>query len=173
MADLNDILKHVIGPGLALLPASMDTPAARVMLLAIGLQESRFDYRRQINGPARGLWQFERGGGVTGVLRHRASADLADSVCKQRGVDPMPAAVYAQLEHDDLLACAFARLLLWTDPQPLPAAGQVEAAWQYYLRNWRPGAYSNGDAAARASLRAKWGRNYAAAMDALMQRNPT
>ena len=28
------------------------------MLLAIGLQESRFVHRRQIGGPACGFWQF-------------------------------------------------------------------------------------------------------------------
>ena len=37
------------------------------------------------------------------------------------------------------VAAGFARLLLWTDPRPLPAIGDVKAAWQYYLRNWRPG----------------------------------
>ena len=38
--------------------------AADVLLLAIGLQESRFEHRQQIGGPARSFWQFERGGGV-------------------------------------------------------------------------------------------------------------
>ena len=30
-------------------------------------------------------------------------------------------------------------LLLWTDPRPLPRIGEVQAAWDYYIRNWRPG----------------------------------
>ncbi len=38
-----------------------------------------------------------------------------------------------------MLACAFARLLLFTDPRPLPALGNPQAAWDYYVRNWRPG----------------------------------
>ncbi|OMG90710.1 hypothetical protein [Achromobacter xylosoxidans] len=50
---LDTIVTDAINPTLALLPAAMDTPAARVMLLAIGLQESRFVRRRQIGGPAR------------------------------------------------------------------------------------------------------------------------
>ncbi len=33
----------------------------------------------------------------------------------------------------------FARLLLWTDAKPLPAIGDEQGAWDYYLRNWRPG----------------------------------
>ncbi|HSW34192.1 MAG TPA: hypothetical protein VLH36_11330, partial [Steroidobacteraceae bacterium] len=40
---------------------------------------------------------------------------------------------------DDLLGCAFARLLLYSDPKPLPEPGQIVTSWDYYIRNWRPG----------------------------------
>lgn len=130
-------LESAIRPALALLPASMDTDRARVMLIAIGLQESRLTYRRQIGGPARGLWQFEEGGGVKGVLTHPSSKDLAFKVCLVRGVTADRRSVYAALEHDDILAAAFARLLLWTDPKALPATEQ--ACWELYMRTWRPG----------------------------------
>ena len=109
------------------------------MLLAIGLQESRFVHRRQIGGPARGFWQFEQGGGVRGVLAHPASAALARQVCQVRGVPPTAPSVYSRLELDDVLAAAFARLLLWTDPARLPRTGDADAAWALYLRTWRPG----------------------------------
>lgn len=140
MTDLIRINRDILAPGLRLLPAKMDTTAARVLLLAIGLQESRLIHRRQIGGPARGLWQFERGGGVQGVLSHPASRELAREVCRACGVEPTSAAVYPALERDDRLAAAFARLLLWTDSRPLPApAAGAQAAWDYYTRNWRPG----------------------------------
>lgn len=157
MADLDVILSRIVGPGLALLPSRMDSERARVMLLAIGLQESRFEHRRQIGGPARGFWQFERAGGVQGVLRHPATRDLARAVCVERGVAADATAVYQRLEHDDLLACAFARLLLWTDPQSLPAPGYASASWQYYLRTWRPG----------KPHRQTWDALYAQAVDAV------
>ena len=48
--------------------------------------------------------------------------------------------VYAALLIDDVLAAGIARLLLWTDPAPLPELGDVDAGWNYYDRNWRPGA---------------------------------
>lgn len=137
--NLSEIIKTGIDPALALLPAKMDTPAARVMLLAIGLQESRFLHRRQIGGPACGFWQFEQGGGVRGVLTHAASAALARQVCEVRGVVPTSAAVYAQLESDDVLAATFARLLLWTDPARLPAVADSKGGWDLYARTWRPG----------------------------------
>ncbi|MNL60597.1 hypothetical protein D3C87_1844250 [compost metagenome] len=52
---------------------------------------------------------------------------------------PDAASVYATLEKDDVLASAFARLLLWTDPKALPDVGAKDAAWALYLRTWRPG----------------------------------
>ena len=128
----------ILDPSLKLLPG-MDSPKARMMLLAIGLQESRFEHRRQIGGPARGFWQFESGGRVRGVLTHKASAYDAAKICHQRGVGSSTKEVYERLEHDDILACCFARLLLLTDPKPLPVIGDVDGSWAYYLRNWRPG----------------------------------
>jgi len=133
-----DPIKDAIEPAAKLLPG-MDSPKARMMLLAIGLQESRFEHRRQIGGPARGFWQFESGGGVRGVLQHRASAYDAVKVCRERGVESSTKEVYERLEHDDILACCFARLLLLTDPHPLPMIGDVDGAWGYYVNNWRPG----------------------------------
>lgn len=126
-----------VSPAMALLPAGMDTALARIILLAIGLQESNFLHRRQIDGPARGLWQFERGGGVAGVLRHHATAEHARQLCIARNVKPTPRAVYDMLEFDDVLAAGFARLLLWSDPAALP--GSELGAWSLYMRTWRPG----------------------------------
>jgi hypothetical protein len=135
-----------ITPALQLLPGAMDTPEARVMLLAIGLQESRLTARRQLvgspprpTGPATGLWQFEQGGGVRGVLEHQASRYWMHRVCHEREVKPVASEVWRALQHDDILAAATARLLLFTDPRRLPALGDEAAAWQCYIRTWRPG----------------------------------
>jgi hypothetical protein len=136
---LSEIRERAIAPALAMLPARMSSVPAVAQMLAIGLQESRFEHRRQIGGPARGFWQFEQGGGVRGVLRHSASRVHAQAVCRARNVIATESAVYAALEHDDVLAAAFARLLLWTDPKPLPALGDEQGAWDLYLRVWRPG----------------------------------
>lgn len=147
MILLDAIVHKAINPALALLPAKMDSDAARVMLLAIGLQESRFTHRFQkvsgdpyAKGPARGFWQFERGGGVAGVCSHRATKDLAQALCKTRAVPFDSSLIHARLEFDDVLAAGFARLLLWADPKALPSvdAGHDEA-WNCYIRGWRPG----------------------------------
>lgn len=139
------------------LPGKFRSPEATVMLLAIGLQESRFEHRQQIGGPAHGFWQFERGGAVRGVLEHEDTRPHAMGACTIRGCIPSAEAVYRRIVEDDLLACAFARLLLYSDPQPLPAVGMEKQGWDLYLRTWRPG---------KPHART-WGEHYQAARGAL------
>ncbi len=143
---LDAILHTAINPALRDLPVKMDSDAARVMLLAIGLQESRLKYRAQkttdpyVKGPARGLWQFERGGGVVGVMTHRATKALAEAACQEHVVPFDSSLVWTKLEFNDILAATFARLLLWADAKPLPALdASHDDAWDCYVRNWRPG----------------------------------
>ena len=140
------------------------------MLLAIGLQESLFVHRRQLGGgPARSFWQGERGGGmVQGVRTHDATEKYATLFYVARGVEPNNEAIWKAIEHDDVLAAGLARLLLWSDPGRLPSTTDVEGGWKLYLKTWRPGAYDRGTAEQRAELRAKWGRNYAAAVSEVM-----
>ena len=167
---------QAVNTALSQLPNAMDTPDARQMLYTPGFQESLLLHRRQIikkggklvpEGPAKGLWQFERGGGCRGVLEHWSTRDLARSLCVAHGVHATPQAVWDALEFNDVLAASMARLLLWTDPKPLPKrneAGAEEAGWAYYLRTWRPGAWTRGNAEQRAELRAKWHRCWESAI---------
>lgn len=160
-----DALYQIIRPALRLLPDVMDSPTARVQLLGTALQESELNARVQRgNGPARGLYQAERRGSVAGVLSSKATAGYARALCATRGVPATSNAVWLALAGDDVLATGIARLTLWADPHPLPELGDVDAAWQCYLRNWRPGAYSRGTEADKAALLAKWRRHYATAM---------
>lgn len=145
MTLLRNILEQAVAPAQKIIGIKR-TPASDVLMLAIGLQESRLTMRRQLvgsppkpTGPAAGLWQFERGGGVRGVLTHDASKHKARGLCAARAVPAETGTVWDMLPHDDVLAAGFARLLLYTDPAPLPAPGEVDAAWNYYIRNWRPG----------------------------------
>lgn len=143
---ITDEVKASIAEGLGLLPSGMDTMEARVMLLAIGLQESKFVHRFQVvngkpgeKGPARGLFQFEMRGGVVGVLTHPATTKQAERICELRSVGFEAYPVWRRLENDDILATCLARLLLFSDPAPLPKVTDPIAAWEYYLRTWRPG----------------------------------
>jgi hypothetical protein len=138
---LDALLRTAVNPALSLLPPKMDSDAARVEMLAITLQEADGIHRVQHGGgPAHGLWQFEEGGGVRGVMRHPASRDFARAVCSTRRVPFVLRAVWEALPHDDILSAAFARLLLWTDFKPLPGVDAPAAeGWAYYERNWRPG----------------------------------
>ena len=139
-------------------PAGYDTPAVRLLLLTIGLQESRFTTRRQLiskavdgkktlvpEGPAIGFWQFEQGnkvsrGGVWGVLNHFRIGTQARAFAQALGVTPDPETVWRAMENNDVLAAGFARLLLLCDPYRVPAIGDVAEAWECYAkRTWRPG----------------------------------
>ncbi len=140
-------IRGYVTAGLRLLPTRFDTPAARVLMTAIGLQESRFEHTDQLEangkntvlGPALGYYQFEKGGGVKGVMTHPSSQQYAKAACAELAVSWERDEVWRALRDSPALAGVFARLLLYTDPHPLPVVGDAEAAWAYYLRNWRPG----------------------------------
>jgi hypothetical protein len=144
---------------------NMATDEAYVMMVAIAIQESQMKFRVQINsngsplGPAMGLWQFEQKGGVTGVMFFKTTSDWAKEVCAYRGVLWDDREIHQRLAVDNQLAACFARLLLYTDPKNLPALDEPEDAWDYYLRNWRPGKPD----------KARWmNKSYPEAMDAVL-----
>lgn len=118
------------------IPAS--DPALRLMV-AIAMQESACSVRTQsADGPACGFWQFETGG-VKGVLEHKLTSATAVAACEVVRVDPIASSVHPalRLPSCDWLAAVFARLLIWTDPHPLPTT--ASDAWECYKRLWRPG----------------------------------
>jgi hypothetical protein len=163
---LAEVTERAIDPALRLLPARMDTPPARVLLLAIGLQESGFRDRRQLIvvdgklkplGPAKSFWGAEKPGGmVKGVRTHPATKDLALALYRARGVRRLDSAIWNAIEHDDVLAAGLARLLIYTDPYKLPALGRSQDAWELYaVRLWRPG----------RPRRQDWDGNYTRALE--------
>ena len=168
---------EMIKKGLKFLPSNMSNNLDQVLvgMLSIGLQESLFEHRYQVlntpgvKGPARGFWQFESGGGVKGVMTHAASKTPLQAACKQLNVPFDRTAIWQALETNDDLAVICARLLLYTDPKSLPLVQDEESMWQYYLRCWRPGAYTNGTESQRKALRAKWTKNHKLAREEVMQ----
>jgi hypothetical protein len=172
--SLAEVTERAIDPALRLLPTRMDSPEARVLLLAIGLQESHFRYRRQLilvkrngrtqlvpEGPAKSFWMGERGGGlVHGVRVHPATRGYAADLYKLFKVPPRDVSIWNAIENNDVLAAALARLLLFSDPYKLPALGHTQLAWELYAqRTWKPG----------KPRRDEWGGNYAAALDFVTQ----
>lgn len=100
-------------------------------------------------GAARGIWQFEKIG-IKGVLTHAKTKPIAKKLVsdlrKYRGLLPNAPSlqdnvnlIWAEIEYDDVLAAQFARLLLLTDPSPIPAYAYATKLYNYYIANWRPG----------------------------------
>lgn len=133
------IIEYAINPAMALLPPKMTSDKATVMLLAIGLQESRLTHRKQIGGPAKSFLQFESGGGGKGVMSHSASSAPAQALCQALAVPFDRSAIFQAMEFNDVLAFGLGRLLIYTDPKALPEIGDAQSAWDLYQRVWRPG----------------------------------
>ena len=144
------LLKTAIIPALGMLESKLDTPAARALLIAIALQESGLKSRRQIleagkpwwesrPGAANSFWQFERDGGVRGVLRHPGAGAIVLPVLADLLYPPDPYAVHEAIIHNDVLACVLARALLYSVPDAMPRPNESEKGWAIYLKAWRPG----------------------------------
>ncbi len=146
-------LKEIVDPGLARLSAVAGVKSddkARVLLLAVAGQESLWKHRRQIGigqyypqtVGARGYWQFESTWGGPVALNDvlQSTSKQIAAVCADLEIACDELALYEACAWNDTLAVALARLLLWRDPAPLPELGDEQGGWNYYLRNWRPGA---------------------------------
>lgn len=169
-----------------MLPTKMNTMIGRLMMLTYQKQEDPEERRYQVvkrvaatlpenivgpktaKGPARGLWQFEAGGGIKGVLNHRKTSEYIRGICEHYNVPAEPIACWHAIEHNDVLAACFARLLLWSDPFEMPKYQDAEGAFALYLRTWRPGAYTRGNATQKKKLQEKFYKNH---MDARIELN--
>lgn len=139
MSAISYVHQVVIPATLSVLPPRMRNKESHALMLAVGLQESRFEYRFQVGGPAHGFWQFEAGGGWKGVMNHAATRDTARALLKIMSYGEPDVSDYKGIAHNDILACALARLLLFTHPKRLPVSGEHQYAWGYYVSLWRPG----------------------------------
>ncbi len=142
-------LRAAVIPALSLFPLHMDTVNARAMMIAIPLQESSLKHRKQLeNGPARGYPQFELGldangravGGLSLLLKHQTAGPLCARVVDALDYsDLTPRELHSAMTHNDVLAAAMTRALLFTFPGPLPGPQEAEEGWHQYLSTWRPG----------------------------------
>lgn len=140
---LSDAMQFMINPGLSLLPKKYGAVEAKAMLLTIALQESGLTDRRQVlnsekSGPARGYLQFERNG-IFGVLNHQSIKHIIHPVLDRINYSSTVETCHDAVEHNDMLACVFGRLLLWSSSLPLPKKHEHEKGWDLYVSTWRPG----------------------------------
>lgn len=140
--NYTELNNKVIKPVMLELPAKMSSDSVTLQMMVTAKQESGLNARWQTgNGIARGLWQMEQPT-VNLVMINKNSAGYLRTFIEQKLKMPMysTSIIYDALDKDDFMACAMARLLYWDDPNPMPKVGDLNGAWQYYLRIWRPGA---------------------------------
>lgn len=127
-----------VNPAMAVLPAYLDSPNARAMIIAICLQESGLIHRQQIGGPARGYAQFELPS-VNRVLVHPVSGPIISRSCGVMDIPIEASYIYAAIGYNDVLAVILARALLRTLTQSLPNRDDMAGGWNQYIDAWRPG----------------------------------
>lgn len=135
------LYERVIPAAYDILPKALNSAEASAMLLAIALQETQAAARRQLgNGPARGFHQFERAG-VLGVQSHPVSRSLVQiahaALCYAPQMNAQDALV--AIEHNDILSCIYARLLMLRHPSALPGPSLPDVGWVIYFESWMPG----------------------------------
>lgn len=135
---IEHVLAFVLPAAYGLLPPEMKSAEATALLLGIGMQESRFLFRRQIEGSATGFWQFEVNG-VRGVLNHTRTDDTLRRIVRTLRYEPDDFQLHDALADNDTLAACFARCLLWTVPGRLPGPNEPDKGWAIYREGWRPG----------------------------------
>jgi hypothetical protein len=135
-------LQSIIRPTLIIMEKYVGverTIEAENLLLAIALQESALSARIQgprDAGPARSFWQFERIGVADVLQRQRHNLR---TMCDFLEIPFDLGKLHLIMAYNDMLACTISRLTLRLDPRPLSAASTEQGAWEYYIRNWRPG----------------------------------
>ena len=158
-ASYADVLAEVIVPGFTALPSEMDTPEARLIVLATGGVETQFRTREQDGHPAggaNGLFQMQYNC-VLDVMHNKASGNLVWNLCGVLGVTYGSNAIFDALLTNDELAACMTRLAYWCDPRPLPQVGDMMGAWDTYERVQRPGKPSH----------SRWKQCYPQALTAL------
>lgn len=142
MPTLFQFYTQILVPSALTLAATapvLDSLNARCQLLTIAGQETGWSERVQIpGGQARGWWQTEKDGMLSGVLNGKYVQTLA-AVCDDLGIPTALDTLFEAIAWNDMLAYMVARLGLFMDPYPLPAIGDVDAAYANYIRVWRPG----------------------------------
>lgn len=133
--------------------APLDTPEARVAMMATAGYESNWtDRAQQPSRIALGFWMNQENA-VRLLQQSPFGRDLGNA-CRALAIPfPGPALIHAASEWNDAIAYFIARGLAWCDPHPLAAIGDEEGAWQGYLRAQNPDVRN----------RARWSRVYQAA----------
>lgn len=139
----------------ALVPLQHDqggnsTTAVTELLLGTAMQESQCgNYLDQIHGPAKGVWQMEpvtEEDIWTNYLAYHPEFRVPITKLMVSGINRTD-----QLEGNLYYACAMARVEYLRSPAALPAAGDLAAQAEYYVK-W----YNRGGAATTAEYIANW-----------------
>ena len=126
--ELRDIIQK------ALAPLGLWSAGAEELLMATAAQESHLgQYRRQINGPALGIYQMEPATFndlFTNYLQYHPT--IKSEILFQSHGDASP----ETLVENDAFATCMARVLYLRAPEALPASTDLGGIWRLYKLRW-------------------------------------
>lgn len=132
--QLLDVRNEIVRPVLAHLEKAeprLSGLTPERLLLGTSLVESwAHNIRQDPRGPARGLWQMEKG--THDWLRDEVLnrwSDIRQTVLELEGKSPSG---YEALAGNHYYACAMARLRYWVVPKALPQPGDIQGMAQYW-----------------------------------------
>ena len=148
MLDVAQFRTLVVEPTLRRI--EMHSPAAENLLVGTAIQESRITYLRQVGGgPALGLFQMEPAT-YDDIERYLARrTDIAARLTPLRSDWPSGA---DQLVGNIPYAVSLARVKFWMDPNPLPAANDIDGLGATWKRVY--------NTAGGAGTAEEWAENY-------------
>lgn len=111
----------------------MHSAASENLVWITGIAESRYQYIKQVRGPALSWWQIEPETMDWLWFDYLARRkDLRDSV--EDLTAPMP--ILEQLPWNAALACALCRVRYWTVPEKLPDAEDADGMGRYWKNHY-------------------------------------
>lgn len=131
--DLKTALKEVIEPGLIKLPDHLNTVEAEAMLLAIGMQETKFELSNCVNSDRMGFFRVSTRDIIKLITIDWTSKLLLDIA---NGANKF----INELVLEDAHFCALcARLMLSITGESLPNLNSDPSeSWNLYLKTWKP-----------------------------------
>ena len=120
----------------ALKRIGLASPAAINLVTGIGLVESGYRTRKQVNGPALGFWQMEPETEHDCWVNFLDYRPLLSGLVRKLSGHSEQEITPQLLLNNDLYASAMCRVKLYRSPDPLPSADCALALCQYWKQHY-------------------------------------
>lgn len=127
--------EYVIAPALAALATAgipVSKTAADLLMATAAVETQLGTYLRQVNGPARSVFQIE-----PATLTQTLGAATQEQLAAIQGLaaTSIPDGIFGEIDTNLVLSAVCARLIYWQSPMPLPP-DTIAGLWSMYKPVW-------------------------------------